>query len=576
MYILGISGYFHDSAACLLKNGIPIAAAEEERFTRVKHDNGFPFNAIRYCLREAGISIEDVESVVFYDKPLRKFDRILQTCVETYPWSFWFFYEAIPEWLTQKLRVPATLKNELGYEGEVLFVEHHKSHAASAFLVSPFEEAAIVTVDAVGEWTSTAIHHGVGGKITTLKEINFPHSLGLFYSTITAYLGQKVLNDEYKIMALAAYGRPVYRSQFGQLIDVKGDGSFRLNMRYFAYTHQTRMFSDELEAVLGPRRESWKAKITQRHKDVAATLQQLTEETMLKITNYAHKLTGCENLCLAGGVALNCKANKWILERGPFKRIFIQPAATDAGGALGAAVYVWNSVLGEPRRYVMKNVYLGPSFTDKEIEAFLLENDLAYEKLARRELVKKAAALLTQGKTVGWFQGRLEFGPRALGSRSILADPTSKEAKKGVQKIKLREWYRPFAPTILAKRVKAYLKVPEEKEPFFKDSPSPFMNLTFDVRKAKEKSLTSVMHVDGTTRPQTLKGGTNRLYFELIEEFERLRGTPVVLNTSLNRKGEPIVCTPQEAYRDFISTSMDCLVLGRYLLSKDVGDEVIR
>ena len=559
MYILGISCYFHDSAASLIKDGVPIACAEEERFSRIKHDNSFPMNAIDYCLKEAGIDVNEVDIIVFYEKPFLKFDRILQTCVQTFPKSFCVFYEALPQWLTEKLRIPSILKKNLGYNGRVWFVEHHKSHAASAFLVSPFKDAAILTIDAIGEWSSTSIHYGKENNIRTLKVINFPHSLGLFYSTITAYLGFRVLNDEYKVMGLAAWGEPKYIEEFKELIEVKDDGSFKLNMEYFTYTHKKKMFSKKLEDLLGPAREP-ESEITQRHMDIAATLQKVTEDVILKMVRYAHKLTKSENLCMAGGVALNCVANGRILMEGPFKNVFIQPASSDAGGSLGAAMYAYNSILKKPRRYVMKDVYLGPSFTNIQIKNFLDSMSIEYEKLEERELISRVARLLADNKIVGWFQGRMEFGPRALGNRSILANPSNPKMKDVInERVKHREWFRPFAPSILLEDTKKYLGMCVE---------APFMIITFEVKRDRIREIISATHIDGTARIQTVSRETNRLFYELIKEFKNITGVGALLNTSFNVRGEPIVCSPRDAYACFKNTAMDYLVLGNYLISK--------
>jgi len=560
MNILGISCHYHDSAASLVKNGVLVAAAEEERFTRKKHDNSFPTNAIEYCLKEGKIIADEVDVAAFYDKPMLKFDRILHTSVEYFPKSFGMFCEAVPQWLTEKLRIPSLLKNRIGYRGEVMFIEHHKSHAASAFFVSPFEEAAIVTVDGIGEWTSAAIHHGKDNKIEVLKEIRFPHSLGLFYSTMTSYLGFKVNNDEFKVMGLSAYGTPIYYNKFKNVIDVKEDGSFNLNMKYFSYTYDKKMFSDLFEKKFGPRRE-YEDKITNRHKNIAATLQKITEETMLKIVNYAHKLTGSENLCMAGGVALNCVANGRVSREGPFKRIFIQPAATDAGGSLGASFYVYNQIYGNPRKYVMKDTYLGPSFNEKEIKTCLEKNKVECEKLNNKRLIEKTAILISQDKIVGWFQGRMEFGPRALGSRSILANPKNPKMKDILnKKVKHREPFRPFAPSILRENAKDYL---------VRACDSPFMLVAFDVKKDGIKDIISATHVDGTCRPQTVERRRNKLYHNLIYEFKKRTGIPVVINTSFNVRGEPIVCTPEDAYNCFKNTGIDYLVIGNYFISKE-------
>lgn len=559
MYILGISCWFHDSAACLIKDGVPIAAVEEERFTRVKHDNSFPENAIKFCLDYAGISADDLDFVVFYEKPMLKFDRILQMVVENFPHSFSVFYEAVPSWANEKLRLPGILRKKFGYEGKVLFIRHHLSHAASAFFASPFNEAAILTIDALGEYTTTAIHYGKGNEIKTLKEIHFPNSLGLFYSAVTSYLGFRVNNDEYKVMALAAYGKPRYYKEFKEIIDVKPDGSFSLNKKYFTFTSKERMFSKKFEEKFGPPRKP-NEPIEKRHMDIAATLQTITEEIVIKIARYAYKLTKSENLCLAGGVAFNSVANGKLWKEGIFKNIFIQPAAGDAGGSLGAALYAYNKILGNERNYVMQDVYLGPSFTNKKIKDFLEENSIDYEKLSNSKLVKEVANLIASGKTVGWFRGRMEFSYRALGNRSILADPSNPEMKERLGRIKKREWFRPFAPTILFERIDEYLEHACE---------APFMIMTFNVKKEKKKDLIASLHVDGTTRPQTLRRKVNEKYYDLIKEFEKIKGIPALLNTSFNRKGEPIVCTPEQAYNDLKNTEMDYLVLGNYLISKN-------
>jgi len=560
MNILGVSCHYHDSAASLVKDGVLIAAAEEERFTRKKHDNTFPTNAIQYCLKEGKITADEIDVVAFYDKPMLKFDRILHTCVSTFPKSFWMFWDAVPQWMTEKLRVPSLLKNKIGYKGEVLFIEHHKSHAASAFFVSPFKESAIVTIDGIGEWTSAAIHYGKDNDIETLKEIRFPHSLGLFYSTITSYLGFKVNNDEYKIMGLAAYGKPAYYDKFKNIVDVKEDGSFNLNMKYFSYTHDKKMFSNEFEREFGPRRE-YESKITKRHKDIASTLQKLTEEIMLKIANYAHSLTGSENLCMAGGVALNCVANGRIIREGPFKRVFIQPAATDAGGSLGAAFYAYNKIYENRRKYVMTDAYLGPSFVEAEIKDFLENSRIEYERMNKKKLLEKIAHIIAEDKIVGWFQGRLEFGPRALGNRSILANPKNPKMKDILnKKVKHREPFRPFAPSILLRNAKDYLVGACD---------SPFMILAFDVKRDKIKDIISATHIDGTCRPQTVTREENKLYYDLIKKFSEITGVPAVINTSFNVRGEPIVCTHIDAFNTFVKTDIDYLVLGNYIISKE-------
>jgi carbamoyltransferase len=559
MYILGISCYFHDSAACLLKDGNIVAAAEEERFTRIKHDNRFPINAVNYCLKEAKITPERLSYVVFYEKPFQKFERILQTCVETFPHSFKMFRDALPQWIAEKLRMPGVIKKKLDYKGEVLFVPHHKSHAASAFFASPFEEAAIVTIDAVGEWVSTAIHYGKGNEIKTLKVINFPHSLGLFYSTITSYLGFKVLSDEYKVMGLAGWGRPTYYNKFKKLIDFKEDGSFKLNMKYFSYTHSEKMFSDELVKEFGKPRE-YEGKIEKRHMDIAASLQKITEDVILRIVKHAFDLTKSENLCMAGGVALNSVANGKILMSRIFKNVFFQPAATDAGGALGAALYAYNNILGKKRNYVMKDAFLGPKFSDKEIKEFLESKNVKFEKLSEKEIIKAAAEAIAGNKVLGWFQDRMELGPRALGHRSILANPSNPKMKAILnEKVKHREWFRPFAPSVLLENVRDY---------FDFDIDMPFMIITLPVKEERRKRIISATHIDGTARPQTTIQKREGIYHRLIREFDSLTGVPALINTSFNLRGEPIVCSPQDAFSDFMKTKMDYLILGNYIINK--------
>lgn len=559
MYILGISCFFHDSAACIIKDGKVLAAAEEERFSRIKHDNRFPSYAIDYCFREAKITPEKLDCVVFYEKPFRKFERILQTSVEHFPKSFRMFREALPQWLGEKTRMRGVIKNKIGFKGEVLFVPHHKSHAASAFFASPFEEAAIITMDAVGEWVSTAIHRGVGNDIQTLKVVNFPHSLGLFYSTITSYLGFKVNNDEYKVMGLAGLGNPIYRDEFKKLIDFKDDGSFRLNMKYFSYTHDDKMFSPELVKEFGNPRK-YKDKITQRHMDIAASLQNITETVVLRIVKHAFDLTKSENLCLAGGVSLNSVANGNILRSEIFKNIFFQPAATDAGGALGAALYAYNKVLERKRDYVMKDLFLGPRFSDKDIRDFLESQNIQFERLGNADLIKSTAEVISRNKVVGWFQDRLEFGPRALGHRSILANPSNPKMKDILnEKVKHREWFRPFAPSLLLDDVERYFDV---------NLDMPFMVITLPVKKARVKEIISATHVNGTSRSQTVSKERNALYYNLINEYKHVTGVPLVINTSFNVRGEPIVCTPENAYNCFKNTGIDYLVMGNYIISK--------
>lgn len=560
MNILGISCFYHDASACLLQDGRIVAAVEEERFTRQKHATEFPKNAIAYCLREGGITVKDLDYVGFYEKPFIKFERIILSHLATFPRSWRAFLSAMPLWLREKLQVPVIIRQELGYRGPILFIEHHLAHAASAFLVSPFEEAAILTVDGVGEWATTTLGVGRGSGISLHKEIRFPHSLGLLYSAITAYLGFKINSGEGKVMGLAPYGRPVYRTQFEQLITIQPDGSFRLNLDYFQFHYGMEMFSPKLEELLGPRRPP-NGELTPHYCNVAATLQAVLEDAMLSMAKHLHDLTGQEALCMAGGVALNSVANGRILRETPFRDLFIQPAAGDGGTSLGVAAYIYNTVLGHPRTFVLENAYLGPGFSDEEIEAFLRSQGADYMRYDRDQLVKAVAQLIADDQIVGWFQGRMEFGPRALGNRSILANPCNAAMKDILNaRVKHRESFRPFAPSVPLDDMATY---------FDWDYPSPFMLLVCDVRPQMRPVIPAITHVDGTARLQTVTRDENPLYYDLIKEVGRRTGVPVVLNTSFNIRGEPIVCTPQEAYACFASTDMDYLALGSYLIAKN-------
>ena len=560
MTILGISCYYHDAAAAIIRDGQLIAAAQEERFTRKKHDADFPINAIQYCLKEAGIVAQKLDYVGFYDKPLTKFDRILQTYFATWPRSFPSFLKAMPVWIKEKIWVPQMIRKDLGYDGPVLFSEHHVSHAASAFLVSPFKEAAILTMDGVGEWDTTTYGVGKGNDIRLMQSIRFPHSLGLFYSAFTYYLGFRVNSAEYKVMGLAPYGTPVYEDLIRKdLIDVKDDGSFRLNMKYFVYDWALRMTGRKFDRLFGQPRREPESPLTQFHKDVAASLQKVTDEVVVKLANHVHGETQQENLCMAGGVALNCVANSKVLRQTPFRQVFIQPAASDAGGAIGVAAYVYNTLLGNERVYVQENAFLGPSFSDEEMEAFLDGIGVSYEKVDRRELLQRTARLIGDQKVIGWFQGRMEFGPRALGSRSIIADARNAENWQRVNlKIKFRESFRPFAPTVLQERTSDYFEF---------DRPSPYMLFVAQVREDK-RTVPAITHVDGSARLQTIRREDHELFYDLIGEFERQSGCPVIINTSFNVRGEPIVCTPQDAFRCFMRTDMDYLVMGSFILDK--------
>ncbi len=564
MHILGISCFYHDAAAAMVRDGRLIAAAEEERFSRKKHDFGWPAGAIDYCLRQAGVTIHDVDHVVFYEKPILKFERILSCYVSTWPQSYIAFIKALPLWLKDRLWLRDHLRKQLGTDHEILFAEHHMSHAASAFLVSPFEEATILTLDGVGEWTTTALGWGRGNEIHLTREIRFPHSLGLYYSAITAYLGFEVNDAEWKVMGLAPYGKPSQVDKCRQLIRTQPDGSFALDMRYFAHHYSAqRMFNRRFEKLFGQPQRVPESEITEFHQDVARSGQQVFEEVAVNLARAAHQIHPSDNLCLAGGCALNTVANWKIMEQTPFKRLFVQPAAGDSGGAVGAAFYIYNTVLGKPREFALRDVYLGPEFGEAEMEAALRDagSRVRWEKLSRTELIERTAARLRDDKVIGWFQGRMEFGPRALGSRSILANPMNPEMKKIVNsKIKFREFFRPFAPAVLRERAEEFFEMDGQE--------SPFMLLVPPVRADKRAVIPAVTHADGTGRVQTVTRETNELYYDLIRQFSTLTGVPVLLNTSFNVRGEPIVCTPRDAVNCFLKTGLDYLVMGTNFVSK--------
>jgi len=560
MNILGISCDYHDAAACLLRDGRIVAAAQEERFTRKKHDQEFPAHAIRYCLKAGGIAAKDLDYVGFYDKPLVKFERMLSTYVATFPRSFASFHKAMPVWLRQKLWVKDRIRRELDYQGDILFGEHHQSHAASAFLVSPFREAAILTVDGVGEWSTATYGVGRDTKLELLGELRFPHSLGLLYSAFTYYLGFKVNSAEYKVMGLAPYGDPKYTDAIlRDIVDLKDDGSFKMNMKYFNYAHGLTMTNGAFGKLFGGPPRDPEGPLDQRHKDIAASVQKVTEIIMLRMTDHLHRTTGMKNLCLAGGVALNCVANGRILREGPFEDLFIQPAAGDAGGAVGVAAWIYHTLLERPRTNPWEHAYLGPEYSNEEIRQYLDRQGVAYEELPTPELLRRTAQMIDGQNVIGWFQGRMEFGPRALGNRSIIADARNPKNKDIVNlKIKFRESFRPFAPTVLLDRVSDYFEL---------DRPSPYMLLVAQVRPER-RVIPSVTHIDGSARIQTIGRAENPLYYDLISEFDRQTGCPVIINTSFNVRGEPIVCTPHDAYLCFMRTHMDHLVMGNFLLDK--------
>ncbi len=585
--ILGISAFYHDAAACLVRDGEIVAAAQEERFTRKKHDAEFPKHAVAYCLREAGITLSQLDYVGFYDKPLLKFERLLESYLGVAPQGLRSFLAAMPVWLKEKLFTRDLIRRELdGYEGPILFSEHHESHAASAFYPSPFAEAAILTMDGVGEWATSSYGVGRGNALDLLAELHYPHSLGMLYSAFTYYTGFKVNSGEYKVMGLAPYGEPRFVDViFDQLVQLRPDGSFKLNMEYFDYLRGLTMTSGKFDALFGGPPRAPESELTQREMDLAASIQVVTEEIMLSMARHVHRETGMENLCLAGGVALNCVGNGRLLREGPFKRLWIQPAAGDAGGALGVALTIHHKVLGSPRRHrsegdSMRGSYLGPAFSDDEIEAFLRSAGAVYERLPMAAVIERTAQLLAAEKVVGWLQGRMEFGPRALGARSILGDPRSRRMQSVMNvKIKFRESFRPFAPSILREHLGAWFEL---------DVDSPYMLLVAPVRAERRITMTAdeqrlfgiaklnvprsdipaVTHVDYSARIQTVHRETNPVYHDLLERFHALTGCPVLVNTSFNVRGEPIVCTPQDAYLCFMRTEMDHLVLGSFLLDK--------
>ncbi|HVL18400.1 MAG TPA: carbamoyltransferase [Gemmatimonadales bacterium] len=584
-HILGISAYYHDSAACLLRDGEIVAAAQEERFTRKKGDAAFPRQAVAYCLRAGGIGVDDLKYVGFYDKPLLKFERILETYLGIAPAGFKSFLMAGPLWVKEKLYLDRQLRDELGYTGDLLYAEHHESHAASAFFPSPFPKAAILTMDGVGEWATASIGIGEGNDIRIESELHWPDSLGLLYSAFTYYLGFKVNSGEYKVMGLAPYGEPKYVKQIlDEVVDLKDDGSLVLNQKYFNYLGGLTMTNGEFDRVFGAPRRVPETNLVQRDLDLARSVQEVCEEAMLRMARTTHKQTGLDRLCLAGGVALNCVGNGRILREGPFKQLWIQPASGDAGGALGVAQLIWHRHCQGPRsagpRDAMRGAYLGPDFTPDQIKGVLDGVGAKYHRADREELIERAAGILAEGCVVGWFSGRMEFGPRALGSRSILGDPRNPQMQSQMNiKIKFREGFRPFAPSVLRERVADWFEL---------DADSPYMLLVAPVKqerrlpttdeeesrwgieklKVRRSEIPAVTHVDYSARVQTVERQDNAEYYDLIKAFEQRTGCPVLVNTSFNVRGEPIVCTPEDAYRCFMRTNIDYLVLWPYLLAK--------
>jgi carbamoyltransferase len=599
MKILGISAYYHDSAACIIVDGEIVAAAQEERFTRKKHDSSFPLNAIAYCLREAKAIPKEIDFVVFYEKPFLKFERLLETYLAFAPKGFRSFATSMPLWLRDKLYQKVIISNELtkvmggdyGWSDKLLFSEHHLSHAASAFFPSPFDRAAVLTMDGVGEWTTTSLAVGSGHELSVYKEIHFPHSIGLLYSAVTYYTGFKVNSGEYKVMGLAPYGEPKYSNLIKEhLIDIKEDGSFALNMSYFNYCTGLTMTNEKFNDLFGGPPRKQESMLTQRDMDLAASIQEVVEEVVLKLAKGVAKTTGEKNLCLAGGVALNCVANGKLLRAGIFDRIWIQPAAGDAGGALGAALAVYHIMLGQPRkvtngRDAMKGSYLGPEFSQKEIEERLTNCGAVFKTVSSEAVIDQTAKALANGKAVGWMNGRMEFGPRALGARSIIADPRSPTMQKLLNlKVKYRESFRPFAPSILREDVSEWFDLNDD---------SPYMLVVADVAPAKRRQVTAdesalfgidklnvprsdipaVTHVDYTARVQTVHEETNPQYYALIKKFKEITGCPVIVNTSFNVRGEPIICSPEDAFRCFMGTELDVLVVGNCLLEKSTQSD---
>ncbi len=605
-YILGIACFYHDASACLLKNGEVFAAAEEERFTRIKHDSSFPSFAIEYCLAEAGIDVQDLEAICFYEKPFKKFERIIHQYLHKLP-PFSSFVAFLNNWLADlqelshkeredtvklkhsafrpgfqvlherfgKLYIKSIIRNILKFDKEIYFCDHHQSHAASSFYPSSFDAAAIVTIDGVGEWSTLTYGTGKDNRIQLKSQIAYPHSLGLLYSTITAYLGFSVNNSEYKVMGLSSYGNTnahtnPYMEKFRRLIDVKDDGSFRLNLDFFAFHRSKQMYSEELEQLMGIPARTGESELTQAHKDIAAALQMTTEEVVFKVLNHVHRETGLDSLCMAGGVALNSVLNGKILQNTPFKQVSIHPCAGDGGASLGAALFCQHQILGKTERARKESAYLGPEFSNEQIRFYLDGNGINYQQLSGdRDLIDTTASLIAKGAVVGWFQGRMEWGPRALGARSILANPSDREMQHTLNcKVKHREQFRPFAPAVCLDDAMTY---------FDCDSPIPdpadFMLMVYPIREAWREKIPAVTHVDGSGRLQVVKEAANSRYYKLIKKVGEITGIPIVINTSFNIRGEPIVCTPDDAYTCMMGTEIDYLVIGDFLVEREANSQ---
>ncbi len=567
MTVLGISCYYHDSAAALIVDGKLVACAEQERFSRKKHDSDFPLDAITFCLQKAGITIDQVDAVAFYEKPLLKFERLLFSHIDGFPKSLPTFLKAMPSWLGTKLRLQSKIKRTLKYRGPVYYVHHHMAHAAAAFLVSPFKQAAVCTSDGVGEWTTNSLGHASEKEITLKKEIRFPHSLGLLYSTVTAYLGFSVNNSEYKVMGLSPNGDPsVYREHFKQIIDVAEDGSYAFDMSYFNFHVGSRMPSRKFCDLFGGPARDAESELLQRHKDIAAALQERVEEIQLMQLRHLYNITNCENLVMGGGVALNSVFNGKILSETPFSKVWIHPNATDGGSSVGAAFYVYNTVFDNERDYEFNNPYQGPAFSDRQIKGFLEEHGVVYDQFESKDaLVERTAELLVENKVIGWFQGGMEWGPRALGARSIISNASNPDMKEILNtKVKHREPFRPFAPVVCAEDAPVYFEC-DVPVPV----PADYMLMVYPIKKEFHDSIPAVTHVDGSGRLQTVRREQNELYYDVIKAFGRLSGIPILVNTSFNIRGEPIVCSPFDAYRCMMGTGIDCLIMGSFVIFRE-------